>query len=500
MAELNNKEKNGNKPDKETLSALKKIAEYKLNCEANVVSCLYKSSVNLFNVSLSLCDFSNNIWKVYFQIAHDIIVVEKKKTLDDMTIGFYLEKHLRLKAKYEEYGGYKTIENAKTYVNTDNLDGYVKELKKWNAVIKLCKHGFPIKNKLSEYVDLTAEDIYREFEVILNDTFININDEVKRYDICDGIDELIEELDNGVSVGLPYYNMPMINKLTAGQLIGNITLVGGLSNVGKSTFARSSTLPSIINNNEKIVIMLNEESIKKWQREMIVWIANNIFKYDLQKHTVRNGRYTSEVRNMLNKSVEWLKEKTKNHVITVIPFKRYETSQAIKVIKKYGSLGVKYFILDTFKMDAGKVTDKSWVQMQQSMVDINDTIKEESMNVHILITFQLAKSSARQRFYTQDNIGVAKNIVDPVSTCIMIRDLYEDEYTGERKEVKIYRLEGTNGKTKIPVKTEKGNRYQILFVVKNREGSSNDFQIVFEHDLSRNILKEMGITNVPLDF
>ena len=50
------------------------------------------------------------------------------------------------------------------------------------------------------------------------------------------------------------------------------------------------------------------------------------------------------------------------------------------------------------------------------------------------------------RYYTQNNIGIAKNIVDVASTCIMVRDMFEDEYTGSesKKEIKAYRLEGEN--------------------------------------------------------
>jgi replicative DNA helicase len=138
--------------------------------------------------------------------------------------------------------------------------------------------------------------------------------------------------------------------------------------------------------------------------------------------------------------------------------------------------------------------------MQQSMVEIHDVVKPESKNLHIMITFQLAKGSVKQRYYTQDNVGLAKNIIDPTSTCLMIRDLYEDEYTGERKELKVYRLEGKNGKTKIPVFLDKEKHYQIIFIVKNREGSANQYQIVIHHDMSRNIMHEIGITSVPVDF
>jgi replicative DNA helicase len=91
-------------------------------------------------------------------------------------------------------------------------------------------------------------------------------------------------------------------------------------------------------------------------------------------------------------------------------------------------------------------------------------------------------------------------MIDPASTCIMVRNLFDDEYPGGKNELKVYRLEGKNGKTKLPVTLNKDKNYQILFIVKNREGSANQYQLVIEHDLSRNILKEVGITVVPVDF
>ena len=491
----------------EQIETYKKVKDYKVNCEANIVSCIYKNPNLIHNVNLKINEFSHNIWRVYYQIAYDIVLREFKDVLDDITVGLYLEKHNKLKEKFDEYGGYGTIESACGYVQTSNFNGYVDELRKWNVVIELCKKGFPVKDNLSHYVDCTAEEIYSEFEALLNDTFINVDSEIKSYDICYKIYEFIDEMDKGLLVGMPYYNIPTLTQETGGQMLGYVTLVGGLSNVGKSTFCRTVTIPEIIKNNEKIVIMLNEDDIGKWQRELLVWICNNIFNFDIQKYVVRNGSYTEKVKNAILKSAKWLEENTKNHLITIVPFDRYQTQKAIKVIKKFANMGVKYFLLDTFKMDSGKVSENSgkvsensWVAMQQSMVDIFDTVKSESLNVHILVTFQLNKSSARQRYYTQDNIGQAKNIIDPTSTCIMIRDMFDDEYTGENKELKVYRLDGKNKQTKIEVKLDKNKRYQILFLIKTREGSSNAYQIVLEHDLSRNIINEIGITQVLPDF
>lgn len=486
--------------EQEMIDTAKKVLEYKLATEANVVAILYKSPDEIYNTNLTLEDFSVNTWKVYFQIAHDIILVEKKKTLDDITVGLYLEKHPKLRDEYIKNGGYDTIMSATGYVNVENLNGYISELRKWRAVIKLCQRGFPVKDRLSEFADMTAEQIYNEFEAFLNDTFVNIDSDVKSYDLTDGIRDLIEKLDTGSAIGLPYHDMPILSKETGGQYVGSITLLGGVSNAGKSTVARSTTIPSIIEKNEKVVIMVNEDSKEKWQREMLVWVCNNIFKYDIQKHTVRDGKYSSEVKTKLYEAAEWLEEKTQDHMITIIPFLQYQTSKAIKEIKKYAAMGVKYFVLDTFKMDAGKVSANSWMEMQQAMVSIKDTIKAEALNVHILITFQLEKGSSVMRHYTQNNIGMAKNIVDVASTCIMIRDIYDDEYTDEKRALNVYRLEGKNGKSRIPQKLDKDKTYQVFFIVKNQEGAANHYQIVAEHDKSRNIIREVGITNINPDF
>lgn len=483
--------------EQEMIDTAKKVVDYKTAAEANVVSILYKAPDKLFDTNLMLEDFTENTWRVFFQIAHDIVLVEKKSSLDDITIGLYLEKHPKLKAKYDEYGGYNTIQRAMNYIKVENFDGYVAELRKWKAVIKLCKRGFPVKDRLPDYVDMTAEDIYNENSAFLNDTFVNIDSDVKSYDICYKIHDLIETLDTGCAKGLPYHDMKILTDETNGQYLGSITLLGGISNAGKSTVARSTTIPSIIKQNEKVVIMVNEDSLSKWQREMLVWICNNELKYDIQKHVIRNGKYSPEVKEYLHRAADWLEEKTKNHMITIIPFLQYQTSKAIKEIKKYAALGVKYFVLDTFKMDAGRVSANSWMEMQQAMVNIKDTIKSEALNVHILITFQLEKGSSVMRYYTQNNIGMAKNIVDVASTCIMIRDIFEDEYDGGKNALHVYRPEGKG--SKIVQKLVKEKKYQVFFIVKNQEGAANQYQIVAEHDKSRNIIKEIGITNISPD-
>lgn len=501
MAERNDKPRRGSKLtpfQQEVYDTANKIRDHKDVVDTVIIGCIYKKPDLLFDTKLSIDDFADNQLKVYFEIASDLVLTEGKNTLDEVTVNVYVDKHPKLRDKYDEYGGWNAIEKVREAEDVNNFDSHVGEQRKWKALLRMAKQGFPVKEAIPDFVHASAEEIYQTYDGKLNDIFANIDSDVKSYDICDGIYELIDTLDEGHMNGLPYHNMELLSNEVGGQMKGCITLLGGLSNAGKSTVARSITIPSILENDERVVIMINEDSFSKWQREMLVWVCNNELNFDIQKQTVRNGNYNPEIKGKLREAAKWLKEHSANNKITIIPFIQYETHKAIKTIRKYAAMGVDYFVLDTFKMDAGKISQNFWMEMQQNMVEIKNAVKSESLNVHILITFQLEKGSSVMRYYTQNNIGIAKNIVDVASTCIMIRDVFEDEYTGGKRALSVTRKH-VDGKSTVE-SLNAGHYYQVFFIVKNQEGAANSFQIVAEHDKSRNVIKEIGITHVPPDF
>lgn len=488
--------------EQETIDVAKQILEFKLAAEANIVAILYKKPDELYNINLDLNDFSNNIWRVFFQIAHDIILVEKKNVLDDVVVGLYLEKHLKLRAKYEEYGGYDTINSAKEYVNAENLYGYIAELKKWKAVIELCKKGFPVKDRLSDYADMTEEEIYNEHEAYLNQIFINSSSEVKSYNIFDGMYEFIDQLNESVDAGMPFYHADILNSEVGGfNLNGHIYGLGASSGVGKSTMAFNWIVASAIEHDQRVVMIINEEDEKKMRKELLIWVANNIFKKELQKRTLRDGGFNEETIELLKKCANWIEEKKEKHILTVIPLERYSVDIVIKIIKKYSSvLGCRIFILDTLKESFDAKTDEIYKSMMRDMVKLYDVIKPSAKNVGLFVTYQLGKGSLKMRYLTNNEIGQAKSIVDVMSVNLEMRRPYEDEYEGGSKELTCYRLEGTNNKTKIPFKLKKENNPMITFITKNRFGVTGVNQIVSECNLSTNVCRDVGICNVPQDF
>jgi len=373
------------------------------------------------------------------------------------------------------------------------------EFYKWNALLNLHSRGFPIDKNFKELKDMTLEEIYQFYEVQLNDTFINVETKIKSYNLCENLHDLIEECDKGLDVGLSLKS-PLLNDIVGGNILGNITLFGGSSGTGKTSVTLMILLASIIENNEQCVLVINEQDEKKLRKEMLAWSVNNILFKAFNKKRLRQGGFSDEEKEWLKESATWLESKRENKNITIIPLQSYNVGLMKKIINKYSALGVKYFILDTFKAGDNADSDKVWLEMMTDMRKLYDTIKPSNKNVHLWATLQLKKDKAGSRYLTSDNIGMSKNVVDVCSTVLLMRHVRDEEKEEGKHELKVYRLEGKNGNTKIPVTLHKDKHYMVLFIDKNREGESQSFQIVAEVNLGRNTYREIGITSIAQDY
>lgn len=482
--------------EKEQLETLKKINEFKEACEANVVCIIYKNPDLLRENPIELKEFTNNVWRVYFEIAKEIILVEKKNALDDITIGLYLSKHKKLEAKYEEYGAYDMISNSGAYIKEENFDGYLNELHKWNAVIKLAGKGFGVVDRLKEFCDMTAEDIYKEFEGYLNHIFANADSEVKSYNALSGLHELVDKLNKGEDTGMPI-TAELLNKEIGGLRLGNIYSLTGGSGAGKSTIILNYLLPKVMELNQRVGIFINEEDVTKVRKELLLYCATNILHTPIKKIQLRDGNFDKETLETLHKAANWLEEQDRNHNITVVPLEKYTVGTVVKLIKKYKSLfDIDYYVLDTFK-ESSDSNEEAYRSMLKDSVVLYDLVKPAKLNVCLVVTMQTSKSSLKTRHLTNQDIGQAKSVVDVYSCSILVRRAEPDEYKSGKKELKCFR---TEGKSKIPFFLEENNYYFLFFIGKNRFGVTDQYAIVTKADLSTNSFKDIGYCIVPEDY
>ena len=508
-----------NTPD-ELTRVQQKLYDNKNISESYIVGCLYQNPDLIYDYdTLTLEDFRINKWKVYFEIIKGM-KNEKFEHIDELEINLYLEKHQKLREVYDNTGGWETIQMLSSeYVNADNIESYIDNNNKWEALYRKIESGQYITEKqFSTFIDMTYDEIYDYYDYLNNNSFVKASNNLKGYDLSDGIDDTIQKLFSDEMVGLPYYEMPFLTQLTNGCSLGDITGLGAPTGVGKSTFMRNVYIASLINYGEPAVIFINEESRQKWQIEFIAWVINNVFKKDIAKGKMKYGSsLTAEQKQLIIDAGEWLKKMKDQELITIVPVDVFNCKEVIRRIKQYASKGVKYYAIDTFKEDGTEFNDNEWELLRKNMTNIYDVIKPENKNLHIFCTLQLRTADVRQRYLTKDNTAGSKAMANVMSVYLMIRRMFDDEkplenpacvegktvadikasssYKRNKAELDVVTL--VDGKHVVPVAIDPAKDYLLVFIVKNRNGEAEKRQIVIEADYSRNIFKEVGYTLVP---
>jgi replicative DNA helicase len=474
-----------------------KIEQEKQLIEAKIISYLY-SKPELFNdINYNISDFISKEWKILYAIGKKM-TAEGKYDLSDEEVLIFVETKDILKQQFEKMRGQDLINDLTiSEVNVVNFNSYLEHFNYLIAIIKLIDLGFNINLKLYDAFEKlkTADGVYNIITSLLNDSFSKIDFNVKAYDIFDGIEDMVAKADMGLNKGLPLEVAPILGKEINGLAKGQLYLFGGISGEGKTTLGIELIFPSILQQKEKLVVFMNEEGHEKFQQQLLVYIINSVLKGKFSKHRFNIGYFNNEEKFYLQQAIELIKQWQDEQYITLIPFERYQISKVIQLTKKYASLGVKYFMLDTLKLSTDIKQGDEWVSLMSDSLWIYDTIKESSLNVHFFATYQITKAHSRLKFLDKSSIGISKNIVDVASVNLMIRKLRVDEYPNERNELKIWNYVDNSY---VPVVLDVDKKYVIIFIDKNRNGRDS-IQLVAEIDYEFNTYKEVGYTLIPHD-
>jgi replicative DNA helicase len=471
----------------------KTLISAKAMSESYVVLSIYKASELMGDTNLTVDDFDNMEWKFFFSVAKDLVKAEKK-VLDDIVVGLRVAENENLQKMYDEYGGWDTLRQGMSFVKEDNFDGYVRDLKKANALIKLHDLDFPIMQNFENYKMQTVESLQQKLEETLASVFADVDIVEKVEDMSKGLWNVVMDAHEGKMRGFPYKSA-LLNEYVNGQALGNLTMLSANSGMGKTFLALAQILPNMIEFGESLMILANEEDIVKWKREIITWSVNNMTDGSFEKQRFNQGNFTQDELDTLKAGVDWLDEMMEEGKIRFINFNSFSMKKAIKMIKKESTFNdVKYFILDTLKLDSDAINEnvQAWLQLQVNMVHLYDLIKPSNRNLHVFVTYQLGKSAMLTRYLSQNSLGMSKNVVDTVSTLMLVRRALESEKAGGKNEVTV---KTTDGKE---IKMEKGKEYFIMFLGKNRMGATHR-QLVFEIDMGRNIVKDYGTCLIEQD-
>ena len=487
---------------KEDLSINESIKNKILIAEGNIIGCLWKDPSLFGECELNKKELSEDGLFYYtlgerlFKLKHDVF--------DEMAVLSLLEGNRELKERWDNYGGYKTIKELMNVSNVENIYGYIEMLDKYIVLKKLNQRGFDVSRDWSKFEQMTPTQIidYVEYELL------NIELESSTSDIefeqLYFTEEEIAEVEQGLYVGLNYSkHCPQLNYLTMGIPKGDLTMFGSYVNGGKSSFVTSNIIIPIAESGIKVHVISNEQRSQVYKFLLAIYVmVNDLNYYKLTRKKLKGGKWSNEEKEMFLKANEIIKSKYPN--ITFSKTYDYDMQKVCQIIKRQAKRGCELFVYDTMKGD--NLTDGSvWQSLIEDSKKLFQTASKE--DVAVVVTFQLALHSLQKRFLDLSVLANGKQVSEVFSEIILFRDIFSDEYTGEKEDIHCYQLmrdESTGAYLKDPatgqtmkkeITLTPNKKYKLFFLSKTRN-DENGVCLVYEFDGAWNIWKEVGRANV----
>ncbi|MFF3145807.1 DnaB-like helicase C-terminal domain-containing protein, partial [Streptomyces sp. NPDC057927] len=436
-------------------------------------------------------DFMTDDGKFYYSLGREMYELGYK-SFDDASIYTYIDDKETLKNGFNRRGGYKEVDNIKAILNVENVERYYDELIKNNMLLKLNDKGFNVVNEIEKFNKMNSSQLYDYFEYQLDNVFLNRGAGVKIEDL--EIDaQFIEDCDAGIEKGLSYASTcPILNYHTLGLHRSNVQIFAGFSGTGKSSFAVNSYVMPILDQGENMVIIANEMNIKAWKHLFMATILSHKLNYfGLPRKKQKSGGFNEEQKRMAYEAKKYYEENYKGR-IKFVKIYDYSIEDVKRIMRKMSKQGFNYYIYDTFKAKDAS-SDKVTGELIEASKQLLQVAEKE--NICIIITMQLAIYMENTRYLTGATLSNSKGVKEVVSELVLMRKLWDDEYTGQKFDIKPWRFrkDATGKITGIKEELEliPDKKYRILFLDKTRN-DEDDMAILLKFEGSWNSWREIG--------
>lgn len=461
--------------------------------EASFVFCLWKNpelfdDYSDFNPSTELLLDDS---KFYYSIGHKMKELEYK-SLDNASIFAYLKDNQALAEEFSLKGGFKTVDKMCKILSIDNVESYYDTLTKSNMLINLHSKGFNVLNELEKFKQMTTSQLYDYYEYQLDNVFLGRGSGVQIVDL-DISDDFVERNNSGAERGLSYHSTsPIMNYHTMGLHRSNVQIFAGFSGTGKSSYAVSSYVMSILDSGEKIIIIANEMNIDAWRHIFLATVLSQKLGYfGLTRKKQKTGSYTDEQLQKIKEAQKYIKENYKDRIKFAKIFD-YSIDDVKRITRKMAKKGFNYVLYDTFKSQDAS-SDKVTGELIEASKQLLQVAEKE--NICIIITMQLAIYMENTRYLTSATLSNAKGVKEVVSEVILMRKLWDDEYSGKKFDIKPWKwIRDANGKitgSKEYLTLDEEKKYRIMFLDKTRN-DEDDICVISRFDGAWNTWKEIG--------
>lgn len=417
------------------------------------------------------------------------------RSFDNVSFYSFMENKPKIRKHFDQLGGYSTINELCSLVNPDNVDAYYDKIVKSNTLMALHEKGFNVIQNMDRFSKMTNQQVYDYYDYILNNISIkNIHDlEIENLQIDD---KFLTECDEGLAQGISYgSHCPILNYLTLGVPLGDLYMFAGYSGIGKSSHVFENMVIPMTESGVKCVVISNEQRAKDFKQLLLIHIlVNDLDYWDITRKKLKIGKFTDEQKEKLQTAAQISRDKYKD--IRFVKLYDNDMSKVQRVIRKMSKLGYQVFMFDTMKSD-DVIDEAMWQQLLIHSRKLFQTANKE--NIALICTYQLALHTLNKRYLDATCLSNAKQIKEVFSEMVYARPLWEDEFPGEKFDVRPYKLlkdsSGKYNNIRQPIELDPQKKYIVMFLDKTRN-DEDKVQILYRFNGRFNTWKELGYCNV----
>lgn len=469
----------------------------------------------LDDLDLKKEDFITNDGRFYFGMLTQL----RKKgfySLDEVTILSNMNDEVI--ERYEVCGGWESIQHQIDIINDKNFDTYIDILYRENIMLHMVDdgidllHAVDINGKkvvlLKLFRKMDADSVQDWWDARITSYGTGYSSKVLEEEEIDFDDEFIDNCKEGLENGVPFdiagYDIngeemncfPFLSRQINGILEGTTTMMGGYSSAGKSTWW-ITVLMSLLHYDRKILIISNEENIKKFKIKFMVWLLGKRNRYfKLTKKKMTSGDISTESRKQLTDVQKYWRENYKGRV-KFIAIADADMSLVKKKIRenvlRYGYDTVLY---DTFKIQGGDISSA-----RQDLSLVRDSRELDKLakkyNIIMLASVQLAEYTKGKLFLDASILSNAKQIKEQLENLFLMRTVYTEELNEKSKYYcHPFRLKKVNDKwIEEEYKPDTSAVWRMVFTEKCRTGansSDNGIAYLLKYDGDHCIFREVA--------
>lgn len=465
----------------------------RVETEGNVVSCFFKDMLLLDEVALEQKDFITSDGLFYFSLLKQL----RNKgfySLDEVTILSNMSEDVI--ERYDACGGWETIQHQIDIINEKNFDTYIDILYRENILLHMHRDGFNLLKEidingksivpLTMFRKMSAEEVTDWYEARLSSYGTGYSSKIIEEEEIDFDDEFIENCQEGLENGVPFdiagYDIngeemncfPFLSRQVNGLLEGTLTMMGGYSSTGKSTWW-VTVIMALLNYDRKILIISNEESVKKFKIKFMVWLLGKRNRYfKLTKKKMMSGDLTEEDKKQLASVQKYWRENYKGRVKFIAIADANMSTVKKKIRENVLRYGYDTVLYDTFKLDFDSAGNT-----RQDLSLIKDSRELDALckkyNIIGLASLQLAINTIGKLFLDSSVLSNSKQIKEVLEGLYLMRNVYDEELDPKSKYYcKPFRLKKVNDKwIEEEYQPDRNAVWRMIFPDKTRSGANS---------------------------